>query len=372
MYQLKPQNRVIPPSPIQDNDLSESHEEFINEYESEDSSHEETSAHIYFLDTTDILIKSTEIDESTKELQVCIFKIVDHGTIPYLMYLLEYTSDTNTYGFVKRQDQEQEIPESTMTQKLMTQYPFLSHESDETIGTLEDDRLRGFSENDTKITALYDTTSFMTDLLEENPNYLWATIYEILGSQNIYGIPVDPAVISHFTEIYDIHGYDYYTLKTSETEYIHSPYTLYLCEKRTTGQGTTEEGTTEEGTTEEGTTEEGTTGSYENIKVENDSAILLYPRINHEKLDRIFLFSSNLLHPGSLEENKQTLRFAVFVDEEPEISILYIDGPESENQSKMDHLYDGTLEKDYQIVTFIEGGQQFWSILNPRFFIPIE
>ena len=365
MYQLKPQNPNpnIPIQPIyeepENNEYDDNERE--NDKTEDTESQEEEEKPTYFLDTADILIKSDEIDDSIKELQVCIFKIVDQGTTPYLMYLLEYNSDTNTYGFVK--PQEQEIPESTITQKLIAQYPFLSHEADETIGTLEDERLRGFSENDTKITALYDITSFMTDLLEENPeNFIWATIYEILGSQKIYEIPVDPAVISHFTEIYDIHGYDYYTLKKSESEYIRCPYTLYLCEKRTTG----------EGTTGEGTTGEGTTGSYENVGLEKDSTMILYPRINHEKLDRVFLFSSNLLNPGSLEENKQILRFAVFADNDPKIPILYVDGPESENQSKMDHLYDGTLEKEYHIVTFIENGHQFWSIMNPSLFIPIE
>jgi hypothetical protein len=356
MYQIKPQNPAIPPSPIQENNEMAFELDSENEFESEESSQEETSPSSYFLDTADILIKSGEIDESTKELQVCIFKIVDHGTTPYILYLLEYNPDTNHYGFVKPQEQEV-TAESTMTQKLIAHYPFLSHESDETIGTLDDERLRGFSENDAKITALYDTTTFKTDLLEENPNYLWATIYEILGSTTIYGISVDPVVISHFTEIYDIHGYDYYTLKKSESEYIHSPYTLYLCQKRTT---------------EEGMDGEGTTGAYENIKLDKESAILLYPRINHEKLDRFFLFSSDLLKTEDLVENVKIQRFAVFVDNDPKNAVLYIDGPDSENQSKMGHLYDGTLENDYNIVTFIEGGQQFWCIRNPNLFTPIE
>jgi hypothetical protein len=354
MYQLKPQTPIVetipgyrePQKMTDDNEIESIYSENMEEESNENI---ESS---YFLDTVNILIKSDEINESTKEIQVCIFKIVDHGTTPYILYLLEYNPDTNQYGFVKPQEQDIAI-ESTITQKLIIQYPFLSHEADETIGTLEDERLRGFTENDSKITGLYDTTSFITDILEENiENFIWATIYEILGSQKIYEIPVDPTVILHFTEINEKYGYDYYTLKKSESEYIRSPYTLYLCQKRTT--------------------EEVMAGAYENIKVDKDSSILLYPRINHEKLDRIFLFSSNLLHPGSLIENKEFIRFAVFVDEDPKISILYIDGPESENQSDLDHLYDGTLEKDYQIVTFIEGSQQFWSIRNPQLFIPIE
>ena len=354
MYQIKPQNPQNPQninilhSPVQEKDPQEP-DEMLDDYENESEYENETEEQpAYFLDTADILIKSAEIDESTKELQACIFKIVDDGNIPYLMYLLEYNSDTNQYGFVKPQELEIQ-PESTMAQKLIAHYPFLSHNSDETIGTLEDDRLRGFSENETKITALYDTTTFKTDLLEENPeNYIWATIYEILGSQKIYGIPVDPIVASHFTEIYEENNnYDYYTLKTSETEYIHSPYTLYLCQK-------------------------GIDGVYENIKTEEDSGFLLYPRINHEKLDRTFLFSSELLKEESLVEKVKIQRFAVFVDNDPKNAVLYIDGPNSENHTKMDHLYDGTLEKEYHIVTFIENGHQFWSIMNPSLFTPIE
>ena len=169
-----------------------------------------------------------------------------------------------------------------------------------------------------------------------------------LIKQKIYGIPVDPIVVSHFTEIYEENNnYDYYTLKTSETEYIHSPYTLYLCQK-------------------------GIDGVYENIKTEEDSVILLYPRINHEKLDRTFLFSSELLKEESLVEKVKIQRFAVFVDNDPKNAVLYIDGPNSENHTKMDHLYDGTLEKEYHIVTFIENGHQFWSIMNPSLFTPIE
>ena len=349
MYHLKPQNPKIHVEPLHEEPEDNEYEEQYYDNETDDLNTEDTDEPSYFLDTADILIKSDEINESTKELQACIFKIVDQGNTPYLLYLLEYNGDTNQYGFVKSQEQEQEIPESTITQKLIAHYPFLSQDADETIGTLDDERLLGFSENDTTITALYDTTTFMTDILEENPeNFLWATIYEILGSQNIYGIPVDPTVTSHFTEIYEKHNnYDYYTLKKSESEYIHSPYTLYLCQK-------------------------GTDGTYINVELNKYAMILLYTRIDHEKLDRVFLFSSNLLHPSSLEENVKFQRFAVFVDIDPKIPILYVDGPESENQSKMDHLYDGTLEKDYQIVTFIENGQQFWSIMNPRFFIPIE
>jgi hypothetical protein len=239
-------------------------------------------------------------------------------------------------------------PKERIDELLDERYPFLAEGIDETIGTIEDDRLKGFYKNETGTTIVYDTTTFKKNLLEENPeNFIWATIYEILGSQKIYGIPIDPVIISHFTEIYEKYGYDFYTLKNSASDYIHSPYTLYLCQK-------------------------GSNGTYENIKSDKESDILLYPRIDHEKLDRVFLFSSELLKEESLVEKVKVKRFAVFIENDPEIPILYIDGPESENKEKLDHLYDGTLEDNYQIVTFIENEKQFWSIRNPMFFIPIE
>ena len=301
----------------------------------------------YYLDFTEILQKTEDIDD-TKPLYPCIFKVNNNGYAPYLLYLLEYDSTTKTYKWARG---SQEVPNgSSIFQKLLLQYPFLFNDTDERIGTIDDVRLKGFyTENPDHILAVYDTTTFKTDLLEENPDYIWATTYEILSSRNIYGIPIDESVISVFLDIYKTHKYDFHHLKREGTEddYVRAPYTLYLCQKENS--------------------------TYSNVsKLEEDNIRILYPRVDHEKLDRFFLFSSDLIYPGSLEENLKIQRFAVFVDIDPTIHILFIDGTDAENNADLDHLYDGTLEPEPQIVTFIEDDKQFWSIRNPALFSQIE
>ena len=301
----------------------------------------------YFIDLTDILMKTDDVDISTKPLQVCIYKVSTHAVAPYLLYLMEYNPSTSTYQWA--QPLSQEMSESTtLSQKIVAQYPFLTDDEDITIGTIDDERYKGFYDNDDSIVAVYDTTTFKKDLLEENENFLWVSHYEILFSQKVYNIPVDPAVIAFFMNMYDKYQYDFYHLKKEGTtdEYIKSPYVLYLCK---TGSSVS--------------------GTYENIGKLGEETRIFYPRVDHKKLDRFFLFSSNLLNPGSHEENLKMMRFAVFVDNDPSLSILYIDGPD---EGDLEHLYDGTLGEEYTIATFIENEQQYWSVQNPAIFSPIE
>lgn len=300
----------------------------------------------YFIDHTEILSKTDDIDISAKSIDICIYKVCTYDIAPYLLYLLEYNGSAYTWVQSTSQDDES----TTLSQKIVAQYPFLTDDEDVSIGTIDDVRYKGFYEREDSILTVYDTTTFKKDLLHENDEFLWVSPYEILCLQKVYDIPIDPSVISFFKTMYENFHYDFYHLKKegTEDEYIPTPYVLYLCQ---TGSNV---------------------GTYENVGKLGENAHILYPRVDHEKLDRFFLFSSNLLHSGSHEENLKILRFAVFMDLDPSISILYIDGPDAENQSDLDHLYDGTLETDYSIVTFLENGQQYWSVKNPEFFSQIE
>lgn len=330
--------------------IAESKEDLIEE--SKEESMEESKEDIYtsndteyFVDTVNILNKLEEIEDNNRELQVCIFKTVVNGYSPYLLYLLEYDEERDSYIFPKQGSQEVDN-DDTIIQKILSLYPFLADQPDETFGTVDDPLFKGLYEEEDKITFVYDTTTFKKDILEEDSNYIWATTYEILGSQLIFGKTVDKSVIDLFNSIYEKHdnSLDFHHLKNVETnEYMRTPYTLYLCKKNG--------------------------DNYENIKHSDENTQILYPRVDHEILGRFFLFSSKLLKEGSQIENLEFQRFVVFIDIDPSISILYVDSEENEN--KMNHLYDGTLEKEYQIVTFIENGQQYWSVKSPELFEPI-
>jgi len=302
----------------------------------------------YILDTSDFLSKT--IDETDNmDLQVCAYKVIVDGYAPYILYLLEHDSESDSFVFPKGSIIED--GDQTLLQKMVAKYPFLASEADENFGTIEDPLFRGFYHKESNIViATYDTTPFKTDLLEENENFIWVTPYEILGSNKVYGKSVNKMVIDFFVNIFEEsdEGIDFYHLKKKGTsEKVRSPYTLYLCQKGTGFLGG---------------------GGYENVKWVADMDYILYPRVDHPKLDRFFLFSSELIvDAGSLQGNKEFMRFLVFVDVDPEIRILY-----DEDSTKIDHLYDGTLEEEYQVVTFIEGGKQYWSVKSPEIFLAIE
>lgn len=173
---------------------------------------------------------------------------------------------------------------------------------------LENIVLKGYLIRDKEILAIFMTTEREEKL---GKNMDWATMHEIINTNQLSGITINPFVSQWFLEnpflIY---------LKDNYNNHIEIPYTLYLYEKK--------EKKTEEKKTEE---KDRKLSILKNRNQENELSSLLLSITHHPILKEIFLFSIEKTHKIEKE-----MRYVVFIvntlfllDNEPDLPLYFND-----------------------------------------------
>lgn len=142
------------------------------------------------------------------------------------------------------------------------------------------EKYRGFLENNNNdIFVFIDISEELFDL---NDEYEYLIIDEILNTKMVKNVDIDINIVELFKKYVFLQR-----LKTIEGIKVQFPKIGYICKSNTDG-------------------------GYENILKQNEeSVLLLYPKVEFEKSNKVFLFSSI---PLSVENMNLLFRFACFIE----------------------------------------------------------
>jgi len=319
----------------------------------------------YTVDNANFLQRNfSSIDpESTTEMNMCIYKCIQSGCTPYLLYLMVYDEKTKSLIFPKYnisteiQEESAEETESRVLdhfkQTLFDIYPpaIALNNTEDAVDIYTEELFRGFYVHENNnITMVYDATKIAVPLSDDK-EYYWVTPYEMFASKTVHGLSVDPHVIFEIASADGSLDKNFYHLKDVATnELVKDPYVLFLCKPRESSSSILNLF--------------GDSSEFENIEPmdENDSVIqIIYPRINNPKIGTYTFFSSKTNIKGAK-------RFAVFVDIDG-LSPLYIEPVDSD---KLNHLYDPENIEASTAITYMNGSQQIWCIKSPYYFSEIN
>ena len=336
----------------------------------------------YTVDNSNFLQRNfTNVEpDMNYKMNLCIYKCVLKGCMPYLLYLMIYDENTDTLIFpyyTIRQGSSEEAVEDTeirilneLKESLFDIYPpgiiINNQDSSGTSGTSEtsetydiytEEFFRGFFVHDEKdpsmpengmITMVYDATRVNVPLFGDK-QYYWVTPYEMFALKQMNQMKVNADIIRTISTSYSGSlDKSFYHLKDVRTnELIKDPYVLFL-------------------STSSGDSIANSLGfsTFENVvfnEPSENTVQIIYPRTNHPTLGNYTFFSSQT----TIKDGK---RFAVFVDID-DLQPLYV---EPEEADILNHLYDVDRELSYSAITYMNGSQQLWCIKSPLYFSEIE
>jgi len=364
---------------VEEEDQEEAEEEEEPEEEPKQENKEEKKQHdtpispifynydgkIYTVDNGNFLQRNFSNIESDIDykMNLCIYKCVKKGCVPYLLYLMIYDETTNTLIFPQYtitsgsdEETEEDIEDRMLNnfkEALFHIYPpgilLKNDELSEPYDIYTADFFRGFYVHDKNeatsefgmMTMVYDATRVNVPLSDDK-QYYWVTPYEMFASKQVNHIKINVDIISSIASANGSLDKTFYHLKEFETnEIVKDPYVLFLCNSV-----------------------ESTSATFENVVFDEESennVQIIYSRTRHPILGTYTFFSSHT----TITNGK---RFAVFVDID-DLHPLYVEPEQSEILS---HLYDLDQEHSYSAITFMNGSQQLWCIKSPIYFSEIE
>jgi hypothetical protein len=375
------------------------YESIPNEYEYENVEERETNAEEeeeeymnttyeydgekYILENEKFLQKRFDDIDPTKSytINMCMYKCIRNGCMPYLLYLMVYDENTKSYMIPKfalgsqtndliNEDIIEENIMENVKQHLFELYPPDSNSSlaqmneyDESKMIFDEDLFKGFFLYENEITMVYDTTNVNTSLSSAK-QYIWVSPYEIFVSKQVSTIPISESVIATFKKIAGSPiNVDFYHLKKlSDNTVVKTPYILFMCKPKNNEISSgglsmyNMFSTSIEGES-----------IYENVSNDIESVShmqIIFPKILHPDLGNYTMFSSKPISQTSYHFT----RFAVFVDIDG-LNPLYLSSKETE---KIHHLYDMPTIEQYSSITFKQNDIQLWCIKSPLYFSEIE
>jgi len=333
----------------------------------------------YTVDNSNFLQRNfTNVEpDMNYKMNLCIYKCVLKGCMPYLLYLMVYDENTDTLIFPHytiRQGSSEEAVEDTeirilneFKESLFEIYPpgiilnnqgsSESSETSEKYDIYTEEFFRGFFVHDEKdssipdngmITMVYDATRVIVPLSGDK-QYYWVTPYEMFALKQMNQMKVNADIIRTISTSYSGSlDKSFYHLKDVRTnELIKDPYVLFLSTPAGDSIATSIGFST-----------------FENVvfnETPENTVQIIYPRTNDPTLGIYTFFSSQT----TIKNGK---RFAVFVDIN-DLQPLYV---EPEEADILNHLYDVDQESSYSAITYMNGSQQLWCIKSPLYFSEIE
>ena len=216
------------------------------------------------------------------KMHLCLYKIDMTLRLPFIKYFLKKESK---YVFPSKQVEMRNMIDSISSNTndnidsiFYTQVEGLYQSVTNT--NLVKEKYRGFLENDNNdIFVFIDISEELFDLTDE---YEYLIIDEILNTKMVKNIDIDVNIVELFKKYVFLQR-----LKTNEGIKVQFPKIGYICKLKTDG-------------------------GYENIlKQDEESVLLLYPKVELEKSKKGYLFSSI---PLSVENMNLLFRFACFVE----------------------------------------------------------
>ena len=304
-------------------------------------------------------------ENMTYKINICIYKCVRNGYLPYLLYLSTYDEKYKTYvlpnDYVIQINNESvdEIEENIMNifkEALFNIYPPNKFESsNESTDLYNEELFKGFFLHEKEITMVFDATRINVPL--ESNKYCWINPYEIFVSKKMKSIPISKTVSKIFDEISatSSNSVDFYHLKqVSNDTIVKTPYILFMCiQSESSNSGFV--------LVDIFNTKKIIYSSIESSETETETETVLYPTVQHPSIGDYTMFSSSPFSISNLIK-----RFAVFIDTDT-LHPLYI---EPEKNDLLTSLYD-VDNQQYTSITFIENEKQLWCIKSYEFFTEI-
>ena len=350
-------------------------EELINEENITDhASTYDYRGETYFVDNLPFLQRHYNFPEGEYSTNLCIYKCIRQGLVPYLLYLTVYDKSSKTLVFPTIEDlikigeenpedqEDQEDPEEQITEAIKTTLfdifpPAIQTEldiPDETPADIFDNKnINGFFLTEENIWLVYDATRVAVPTSTDR-EYFWVSPFEVLLLYKFRNIEIDTTITSFFKTVANCHkekmnDVSFYTLKRqSDGEFVPAPYIMYPCSPVSTGFFGL------------------SSTDFENIVQEEDDSInLLIPYVQHPQLGNFPIFSAKPLDPYI----PKIKRYAVFVDYGEQIEPTFMTSEET--RGEMDHLYDVNQARKFSSISFVLNGKQYWSIKSPLYMTEI-
>ena len=309
----------------------------------------------YIVDTDPFLQKNFENvnPEINYSMNLCIYKCVQNGSTPYLLYLMVHDTESETLVFPHYKtsvgggsDEPMEETEDRVLEDFKKRLfdlfpPDVYNDSEDATDIYTEDLFRGFYLEENDISFVYDATRVNVPLASDKP-YYWVSPYEMFVSKRINHLNVDETLIRTISSSLNgvIDKRFYHLTRLSDNSLVKDPYVLFLCKP--------------------------VDSMFSGVAIENvseplsdqNTENLLFPRIQHPLLGHYTFFSS-------LPASDGLSRYAVFVDTEG-LNPLYV---EKDDSAILDHLYSPENTTRYSAVTFFYNSvQQVWCIKSPYYF----
>tara|TARA_Y100000816_G_scaffold288261_1_gene272493 strand:- start:5979 stop:6977 length:999 start_codon:yes stop_codon:yes gene_type:complete len=216
------------------------------------------------------------------KMHLCLYKIDMTLRLPFVKYFLK---KENNYVFPSKQVEMRNMIDSISRNTDNNIDSIFYNQIEElyqsvTNTNLVKEKYRGFLENNNNdIFVFIDISEELFDL---NDEYEYLIIDEILNTKMVKNVDIDINIVELFKKYVFLQR-----LKTIEGIKVQFPKIGYICKSKTDG-------------------------GYENIlKQDEESVLLLYPKVEFEKSNKAFLFSSI---PLSVENMNLLFRFACFIE----------------------------------------------------------
>lgn len=265
---------------IDDNNISKTHEEII-----EIGIKNETQLLDFTYIDNETLSNLVEYERDyfkDYKMHLCLYKIDMTLRLPFVKYFFK---KENNYVFpskhVEMRNMIDSISRNTDNNIDSIFYNQIEDLYQSVTNTnLVKEKYRGFLENNNNdIFVFIDISEELFDL---NDEYEYLIIDEILNTKMVKNVDIDINIVELFKKYVFLQR-----LKTIEGIKVQFPKIGYICKSNTDG-------------------------GYENILKQNEeSVLLLYPKVEFEKSNKVFLFSSI---PLSVENMNLLFRFACFIE----------------------------------------------------------
>ncbi len=248
------------------------------------------------------------------KMHLCLYKIDMTLRLPFVKY---YFKKENNYVFPSKQIEMRNMIDSISKGSDNTIDSIFYNQIEDLYESITNSKLvkekyRGFLENDNNdVFVFIDISEELFDLADD---YEYLIVDEILNIRTVKNIDININIIQLFKDYVFLQR-----LKTKEGIKVQFPKIGYICNLKQDG-------------------------GYENIlKQDEESVLLLYPKIDLEKLKNVYLFSSI---PLSVENMHLLFRFACFIEN--------FDGEDMDNK---------TFEEN-EITYYVLKSNDLFTILN--------
>ena len=265
---------------IDDNNISKTHEEII-----EIGIKNETQLLDFTYIDNETLSNLVEYERDyfkDYKMHLCLYKIDMTLRLPFVKYFFK---KENNYVFPSKQVEMRNMIDSISRNTDNNIDSIFYNQIEDlyqsvTNTNLVKEKYRGFLENNNNdIFVFIDISEELFDL---NNEYEYLIIDEILNTKMVKNVDIDINIVELFKKYVFLQR-----LKTIEGIKVQFPKIGYICKSNTDG-------------------------GYENILKQNEeSVLLLYPKVEFEKSNKVFLFSSI---PLSVENMNLLFRFACFIE----------------------------------------------------------